>query len=128
MNDHHEGIQVEKPIPPWERPGCFRMDCELHRAGLLRLMGAASLTASFLSIPFPLPFLAIGLALCVITRLMARSDLAKMHKGLMDSGGMGLATEAQEAGLIGFVLNLLSVVVWGAVFLVLFQVVFFMKT
>jgi hypothetical protein len=25
------GIQSEKPIPPWNRPGCIRRDYEAHR-------------------------------------------------------------------------------------------------
>jgi hypothetical protein len=132
MGDHHEGVQADKPISPWERPGSFRMDCEPHRAGLLRLVGTASIIVGFLSIalPFvllmfglafsihlPFPLLVIGLALSVMTRHMARSDLAKMHKGLMDPGGEWQAIEALSAGLCGLVLNLLSVVGWGALFL-----------
>ena len=117
MDDHREGIQVEKSVPPWERPGCFRLDCEPHRAGLLRLMGTASLIAGFLSLLLPFPFLVIGLPLSVMTWLMARSDLAKMHKGLMDPGGKGVAMGAREEGLGGLVLNLLSGVGWGAAFL-----------
>jgi hypothetical protein len=25
MDDHHEGIQAEKPVPLWERPGYRRV-------------------------------------------------------------------------------------------------------
>src|SRR5262249_2725145 len=119
MDHHHEGIQVEKPIPPWERPGCFRMDCEPHRAGLLRLLRPATVIAGLLSM-LPFPFLVIGLPLSVTTWLMAGSDLAKMHKGQMDPGGKGLAIQARAAGLGGLVLNLLSGGCWGAAFLAAF--------
>lgn len=127
MDDHSEGIQVGKPIPPWERSGCFRMDCEPHRAGLLRPMGAASFMAGLFSLFLPFPFLLIGLPLSVMTWLMARSDLAKMYKGLMDPGGKGLAIEAREAGLNGLVLNLWSGVGWGAILLAAFFAAFLMR-
>jgi hypothetical protein len=117
MDEHREG---EKPVPPWERPGCFRMDCEPHRAGLLRLMGTASLIASYFSIPLPFPFLVVGLPLSGMTWLMARSDLAKIQKGLMHPGGEWLAIAARKAGLSGLVFNLLSGVGWGALCLVAF--------
>jgi hypothetical protein len=35
------GIQAEKPAPPWERPGCFRLDCGPHRGELLWWLGYA---------------------------------------------------------------------------------------
>ena len=31
-------IQADKPIPPWEQPGCFRLDREPPRASLLPLL------------------------------------------------------------------------------------------
>src|SRR4051795_13430283 len=47
------------PLPPWELPGNFRRDCEPHRAGLLRLLGALSLGLGVLDavvvLLFPLP-------------------------------------------------------------------------
>jgi hypothetical protein len=35
MDENCEAIQAEKPVPPWERPGCFRQGCEPHRGDLL---------------------------------------------------------------------------------------------
>jgi hypothetical protein len=56
MGEHREGIQADKPIPPWEQPGCFRLDCKPHRSPLLSVMGIASGILGGFAIPLPIPF------------------------------------------------------------------------
>jgi hypothetical protein len=68
MDDNRTDIQTKKSVPPWERPGCFRLDCEPHRGMLLRWMGRASLIIgciSFIPLPFPIPV--VGLPFCLTT-------------------------------------------------------------
>lgn len=43
------GIQTNKPIPPWEQPGCFRLDCEPHRSTLLLWLAFPTFLPCFLS-------------------------------------------------------------------------------
>jgi hypothetical protein len=85
------------------------MDYEPHRGGLLELMGFFSIIAGILSILIPFPVVVVGLPLALTTWLMARSDLAKIHKGLMDPYGEWPTIGARTASLTGLVLNLLSV-------------------
>jgi hypothetical protein len=42
MDDHRDGIQTDKPIPPRERPSCFHMDCEPHRGNFLWWLACAT--------------------------------------------------------------------------------------
>jgi hypothetical protein len=61
MDDHREGIQADKPISPWEQPGCFRMDCEPHRGELLRGAGRVVFSSGAISL-IPFGFLVAPLA------------------------------------------------------------------
>lgn len=133
MHDNRNGIQADKPVPPWERPGCFRMDCDPHRAPLLRVMGIASVVGG-LSGFLPLLFIFAGspygilgaLFLCLVvsplislaTRFMARSDLAKMEKGLIDPSGEEQTVKALADSKTGLGLNLGSIIGWVAVILI----------
>jgi hypothetical protein len=75
------GIQANKPLPPWEHPGCFRLDCKPHRGTLLVWMAAASVACSAVLLgPLVLP-------LTLTTWWLARRDLARMREGMTDPSG-----------------------------------------
>jgi hypothetical protein len=50
IDEHREGIQADKPGPPWERPGCFRLDCEPHRGELLWWLAYEGFFLGFLNL------------------------------------------------------------------------------
>jgi hypothetical protein len=118
MDDHREGIQVEKPVPPWEQPGCFRMDCVPHRGEILTGMAILGLIVSQLSMCLPL-LLAIGMPLNTITWYLARLDLAKMSKGLMDPGGQKVTTDAQCTAVFAIAIGILWAAIWAMLLLLL---------
>ncbi len=124
MDDNHEGIHAEKPVPPWERPGCFRLDCEPHRGNLLQWIGIASAflgcySVCLLCIPFASSLLAtVGLPLGITTRHLALHDLELMKKGRIDPRGKSKTTEGLRGTLIALVSSCLgflhwTVLVWG---------------
>jgi hypothetical protein len=110
------GIRAEKPAPAWERPDCFRPDCEPHRGEILWWLGCASylfgLGALFPCIGW-VPGL-VGAPIGLMTWLEARRDLARMRTGLTDPGGRPLTTEAASVARLGFWLSLAGAVAWGA--------------
>jgi hypothetical protein len=112
MDDHREGIQDDEPIPPWERPGCFRMDCEPHRGGILNGLAILGLIVSSVSMFLP-PLLVIGMPLDVTTWYLARLDLAKMSKGLMDPDGQKVTTDAKRTAGFAFAIG----IIWTMLFL-----------
>jgi hypothetical protein len=119
MDEYREGIQVEKPILPWERPGCFRRDCEPHRGSLLASLACAGLTLGCLAL-YPLDGLVFGLlgilvSLC--SRYMAKADLAKMQAGLMDPYGEGVTASAKNLSTLGLAFSRVGTVVWGGLLL-----------
>jgi hypothetical protein len=91
---------------PWERRGSMRLDCEPHRAGLVRLMGVASLVLGVLAVCGGVTGL-VALPLGIAAWTMAREDLPKMHAGLMDRRGEKKTRQGGDAGLIGLILSLL---------------------
>jgi hypothetical protein len=118
-SDDRTGIGAEESVPPWERPGCFRLDCEPHRGNLLQLLGAACLITGVLSF-FPVGFLApVGILLSLTTWGMIRRDLAKMRRGLMDPYGRGLTRGAWKLVSVGLLLSALAAAGWGSLFLLL---------
>ena len=117
MDDHREGIQDDEPIPPWERPDCFRMDCEPHRGGILNGLAILGLIVSSVSMFLP-PLLVIGMPLDVTTWYLARLDLAKMSKGLMDPGGEKVTTEARRTAVFAFALCIIWAAIWATLLLV----------
>lgn len=120
MNDHREGIQAEKPIPPWERPGYFRLDCEPHRGNFLWWLGLAGFLVGALAfIPQCglIPGL-LGIALALPTRYMAKADLRKMQAGMMDPSGRTATAIAKDFSTAGLVYSGFGVVVWGGLFLI----------
>jgi hypothetical protein len=91
--------------PPWELPGACRLDADPHRAPLLEQLGWAANFAGFLA--FVLWYLD-GLILCLLIALLlglatwalARHDLARMRRGLMDTRGADQTAEAGQLGLL----------------------------
>jgi hypothetical protein len=113
---------VEKP--PWEQPGCFRRDCEPHRAWLLCALSFVGLLSNYLVFIYcfdavtggrPRP-LRVGVVMAVMalavglfnlgTWILARRDLALMRSGLMDPHGEDQTRHARNLALIDFCLGL----------------------
>jgi hypothetical protein len=115
MGENGESIQTEKPVPPWERPGCFRRDCEPHRGDMLWWLANASLLLGALAL-VPccgwLPGL-VGIPLSLCSRSLAKADLAKMQAGLMDPAGKGVTFSALTLSINGLWMSILGVVLWG---------------
>lgn len=113
MDDHREGIQIEQPVPPWEQPGCFRMDCEPHRGELLIGAGRAVLILGIVSLlPFGFLLAPLAVPLGLATWFLALSDLGKMRQGLMDPDGKNLTTAAWKMSLGGVLMALLGSLIW----------------
>lgn len=119
MDGHPEGIQDDESIPPWERPGYFRLDCEPHRGELLKVMASVSVAVSFLSI-CPLTYIAVLLALPLSLSiwLLARHDLELMRKGKIDPNGEGLTDGARRLGFGAFVAAVIVSAFWGSILLI----------
>src|SRR5262249_6927799 len=95
----------------------FRMDCVSHRGEILTGMAILGLIVSQLSMCLPL-LLVIGMPLNVTTWYLARLDLAKMSKGLMDPGGQKVTTEAQRSAVFAFAIGILWGLIWAMLLLV----------
>jgi hypothetical protein len=93
---------------PWERRGAMRLDCEPHRGGLVRLLGAAGLALGALASCGGVTGL-IGLPMGLTAWLMARDDLARMRAGVMDRRGERLTRQGADTGFVGAVLSLFFV-------------------
>jgi hypothetical protein len=120
MDDHREGIQIEKPIPPWERPGCFRLDCEPHRGNLLWWLASAGFILGLFAL-FPLCGLIpglLGIPFGLCSRHIAKADLAKMQAGLMDPAGEAVTSWAEKVSTEGLVYSIFGMVVWGGMVLI----------
>ena len=126
-------------VPPWELPGNFRLDCEPHRATLLRwLANVGLLGATFAYCPcacapclclvwwaaafevLVLTALALGLLgawLGLTALVLARRDLAGMQTGRIDPSGALETRFARERGLAALVWGVLAGLGWGAVLL-----------
>ena len=119
MDDHREGIQIEKPVPPWERPGYFRRDCEPHRSYLLWCLGFVSLFLGVLSL-FPFCGLMpgiVGISLGLCSRYMAKADLAKMRSGRMNPYGEGVTDLAMSLINNGLGFSIFGTILWGGLIL-----------
>jgi hypothetical protein len=85
-------------------------------------MAAVSLVVSFCS---TLLFICVGLIVAIplslATRSLARRDLAKMEKGLIDPGGKELTEDALEISLIAFLVAILGPVCSAAAFLLVIR-------
>src|SRR4051794_27651763 len=138
-DDRHDAI-TDRPVPPWELPGHFRMDGAPHRNGLLDaiaflgvLAHGFSAAAAFLgALPLLLtadvrcpgkPVVALaaasaglalaGGALCGVARALARRDLAQMSGGLMDPRGRAGARAAEALAAAGVRMTAAPLVLWG---------------
>ena len=119
MDDHREGIQTDESIPPWERPGCFRRDCEPHRGDMLWWLG---FTSHFLGILALVPGCGwmpgiVGIPFGLCGRYMAKGDLVKMRAGRMNPYGEGITESAMSRCEDGLVFSIFGTVVWGALHL-----------
>jgi hypothetical protein len=106
-------------VPPWERPGAARRDCEPDRSWLLKPLGKASLVLGTLSVCVVLPGVP-GFAVGVTTCVLAQRDLARMQKGLMDPAGEEATRRARGDAVEGIVLSLGSLAFWGTLLLFAF--------
>ena len=115
------GIQAEKPILPWERPGYFRLDGEPHRGDSLWWFAFGScLFSGLASMPIAgWMFGLLALTPCFVIRQMARRDLAKMRTGLIDPRGRAVTATAEEFARVGVWISLGGILFWGSVCLVL---------
>src|SRR5262249_4944345 len=96
---------------PWEAPGAVRRDCEPHRAHLIRLIGAISLTCGLLSICFGLTAIPATVAAMAAWN-MANSDLRKMSRGLMDPSGRETTTNGKECAQAGVGFSIICGGMW----------------
>jgi hypothetical protein len=111
-------------VPPWERPGGFRLDCEPHRGPLLLWLGRFSRGCGLL---FTVPCLfglsgLIGLPLGLTVWLLARRDLDRMQKGLLDPRGERETRQAWDYGWDGLVLSASGLLGWGVCLLAVWWV------
>src|SRR5436309_1690150 len=96
-------VPAEEGDRPWERPGCFRLDCEPDRSRLLVLLGAASVWCGVLALCcYGLTGLA-GLPAGVTAWVMAKRDLREIAAGRMDPTGerrTWLALDLAQCGVM----------------------------
>jgi hypothetical protein len=106
---------------PWEQPGAVRRDCASHRGGLLLILGMIGVWCGFVSIC--IGFAAIpGLGIAVVAWALARHDLILMRTGRMDRDGMMKTRTALERGAGGALLNSVTLLLWGLLFLMAYYV------
>ena len=103
-----QGVDRDE-VPPWERPGAVRRDCEPHRGDVLSWLGKASRVLSLFSCRCFFPCL-LGFPLGLTTWLLARQDLQQMQTGRRDRGG-------QRETVWALRVCLLSALAWGVVVL-----------
>jgi hypothetical protein len=104
-------------LPPWERPGAVRRDCEPDRAWMLGPMGGLSLLGGVLSLlPCLVGVAPAALALSCTTWLLARQDLGKMRAGRMDPRGRKQSEWARDEAMMGLFFTLLAAAFWGGIF------------
>src|SRR5579871_4483278 len=99
MQDNHTGIQADKPLPPWERPGYFRLDGKPHRGGTLRSFAVVGFILGMVAFFTPcygwIPGV-VSVLICLTVRDLAYLDLDKMQTGLIDPRGKALTEEASR--------------------------------
>jgi hypothetical protein len=122
---NHLDLPQLADVPPWEQPGFFRLDCEPHRAWLLRTLailaavgGPASLIGGgILSVyldeaprVFMIGLLLLPTALGTTVVLLARKDLAAMRRGQIDPEGETLTRKAEDLGAAAMLVYALTLV------------------
>jgi hypothetical protein len=120
-------------VPPWELPGNFRLDCEPHRGPLLRwLANAGFLCAltSFFPCVCPLVFCLVppdtvvlfaapvglsvlGASLGLTVWALARHDLGRMGKGLINPEGEWETKFAKKRAGACLGVSLVSLLLWS---------------
>ena len=115
MDEHREGIQADKPIPPWERPGCFRRDCEPHRGDMLWWLGNISLFLGVFALSPCVGWVPglLGIPLSLCSRYLAKADLVKIRAGLMDPAGEKATAQAVYVSTQGLWCSIIGTVIWG---------------
>jgi hypothetical protein len=88
-------------LQPWEEPGAVRRDCLPHRGPWLTLLVVAALLCAIALPP-------AGLALSILTRRLAKGDLARMAYGTMDPDGEARTRNVFQAGLGGVIIACVS--------------------
>jgi hypothetical protein len=103
--------------PPWKLPGGFRRDCEPHRANLLWRLGCGAEIAGALSFVGPLVIVAAPVALILgpVVHILAKHDLARMGRGLMDPAGRDWTEQACGMGVVALGLAIGATTSWGAI-------------
>jgi hypothetical protein len=104
LTDKPPGPEPWGEVPPWERPGAVRRDCEPHHGDLLFTLGSTAFLAALLSCMFGLVGLGllcfpVALPLGLVVWAVARHDLARMHSGMMDPRGDEKTEDARRLGL-----------------------------
>jgi hypothetical protein len=97
---------------PWEQEGAMRLDCEPHRGDFVRFLGRVSLAFGIGACCCAVTGL-LALPTGIIAWLMARADLAKMRRGLMDRGGERKTRQGMDDGVIGILSGLLGLILYG---------------
>ena len=112
------GIQVDKPIPPWERSGGFRLDGKPHRGRFLRGFATVGFILSIVAFFTPcwgwMPGL-LSAFICLTIRDLAHLDLDRMQTGLIDPRGKALTQEALRMARFGIWLSTSGILIWGAI-------------
>lgn len=116
-----DGIQVELSVPPWEMPGCFRLDGEPHRGNFWWWLALLSYVFSILAL---VPFMGAAIGTlsfipCLLVHCMAKRDLAKMRTGLMDPRGQVVTTNAAHLARLGLWFSSAGISIWGGLWLLL---------
>ena len=104
-------LTAEAIFQPWELVGESRRDCEPHRASLVAVLAYASLVCGGLSFVCPL-FSMYGIALGVMTRVMARRDLDLIAAGDMDQCGYVPTGKAFATARAAVILSIIGPLLW----------------
>ena len=103
---------ITRAVPPWERPGAVRRDCEPHRGQLvLKLADASLLLGAF---ALCLGFVAgLAMAFGAAAWALASRDLRRMQARLMDPGGLSGTALGRVRARAGVALSLYAALLWG---------------
>jgi len=134
-------------LPPWDKPGSVRRDCEPHRGGVLLTLALAALMLNLFSLALGIPcaivvgdlldlpglpapdrgFLFLGIILPGILAgtgawWVAHRDLTEMTQGRRDPDGESLTRSAGSYGRAGLVLAGVALTFWAICTLVILVV------
>ena len=103
---------ITRAVPPWERPGAVRRDCEPHRGRLVLKLADAGLLLGALSLCLGFAAL-LALACGAAAWVLASRDLRRMRSGLMDPRGQADTARGRTRARAGLALGLYAAIVWG---------------